>query len=169
MKRLAYLPAAPVTSGPCASPGHRVRIIFPDPQSSILRNAQLIYRLGADLVLIFHLAFVGFVVLGALLVLRWPRLMPVHVAAVAWGVLIEFTGFLCPLTPLEITLRQRGGEAGYAGDFIEHYILAVLYPAGLTRHIQFWLGFAALVPNVLAYTYLLLRWRRRRAQQCARQ
>jgi hypothetical protein len=120
----------------------------------------VIYRLCADLMLIIHLAFVGFVVFGAGLVLRWPKLVGFHIAAVAWGVLIEFTGMICPLTPLEVALRQSGGQAGYPGGFIEHYIVAVLYPVGLTRELQIWLGIAALVPNVLAYAYLFLRRRR---------
>ena len=120
----------------------------------------MIYRVCADLVLIIHLGFVGFVVFGALLVLRWPQLMALHIAAVAWGVLIEFTGMICPLTPLEVSLRQSGGQAGYPGGFIEHYIVAVLYPVGLTRELQIWLGIAALVPNALAYGYLFLRKRR---------
>jgi hypothetical protein len=120
----------------------------------------VIYRVCADVVLIIHLGFVGFVVFGAILVLRWPRLMGLHIAAVAWGVLIEFTGMICPLTPLEVSLRQSGGQAGYPGGFIEHYIVAVLYPVGLTRELQIWLGIAALVPNVLAYAYFFLRRRR---------
>jgi hypothetical protein len=103
-----------------------------------------------------------FVLLGGLLVLRWPRLMALHLAAVFWGVMIEFFGFVCPLTPLEVTLRQLGGESGYEGDFIAHYITAALYPSGLTREMQIWLGFAALVPNVLIYGYLFIRKRRMR-------
>jgi hypothetical protein len=120
----------------------------------------MIYHLAADLVLIAHLAFVGFVLLGALLVLRWPKLLGFHVAAVLWGVLVEFTGAICPLTPFEVRLRQLGGEVGYQGDFIGHYLTTTLYPAGLTRELQIGLGFAALVPNALAYGYLVARKKR---------
>lgn len=120
----------------------------------------MVYRLLADLVLLVHLGFVAFVVLGGLLVLRWPRLMWLHVPAVLWGVAIEFIGFICPLTPLEQSLREQGGEASYEGDFIAHYITALLYPHGLTRGIQMVLGVLALVPNVAIYGYLLVRRRR---------
>jgi hypothetical protein len=117
----------------------------------------MIYRLGADLVLIFHLAFVAFVVFGGLLVLRWPKVMWLHLAALTWGVLTELLGLICPLTPLEVRLRELGGQAGYSGDFIDHYVTSLLYPAGLTRDIQFWLGILVVVPNALFYVYLLMR------------
>ena len=122
----------------------------------------MLYRWLADLVLVGHLAFVAFVVLGGLLVLRWPRLAWVHGPAAIWGVLIEFAGFVCPLTPLEIALRHRGGEAGYRGGFIEHYLTAVLYPSGLTRGLQIGLGTLALVINVAVYWVAVGRRRRRR-------
>jgi hypothetical protein len=120
----------------------------------------MIYHLAASLLLIAHLAFVAFVVFGAVLVLRWPKLLWFHVAAVLWGVLVEFSGAICPLTPLEVRLRQLGGDAGYEGDFIAHYLTTILYPAGLTRELQIGLGFAALVPNVIAYACFLLRKKR---------
>jgi hypothetical protein len=119
----------------------------------------MMYRVAADLVLIIHLAFVVFVVLGGLLVLRWPKLMWLHVPAVLWGVAIELIGFVCPLTPLEVWLREQGGESGYEGDFISHYITALLYPEGLTRGVQVLLGVLALLPNVAIYGYLLIRRR----------
>jgi hypothetical protein len=111
----------------------------------------MFYRLAADAILIVHLAFVLFVVFGAALVLRWPKVMWVHLPAVVWGVLIEFSGWICPLTPLENSLRKLGGEAGYTGGFIEHYITAALYPDGLTRQIQLALGIAVALPNLLIY------------------
>ncbi len=120
----------------------------------------MIYRLSADLVLIVHLVFVMLVVFGGLLVLRWPRLMWVHVPVVLWGAAIEFIGFVCPLTPLEVWLRKRGGEAGFEGDFIDHYITALLYPDGLTRGLQILLGVLALAPNVAIYGYLFAKWKR---------
>jgi hypothetical protein len=124
----------------------------------------MIFHLAADLLLAVHLAFVAFVLFGALLVLRWPRLLWLHVAAVLWGVLVEFTGAICPLTPLEVTLRQMGGAVGYQGDFIGHYLTTMLYPAGLTRELQIGLGFVALVPNAVVYGYLVML-KKRIAQQ----
>jgi hypothetical protein len=121
----------------------------------------LIYRALADLILALHLVFVLFVVLGGLLVLRWPRAAWLHVPAAIWGVLIEYTGWICPLTPLENSLRTRGGEAGYNGGFIEHYIQPLLYPAGLTRSTQVVLGSLVLVLNLTAYRIALSRMRRR--------
>jgi hypothetical protein len=122
----------------------------------------MLYRLSADLVLIVHLAFILFVMLGGLLVLHRPRLMWLHLPAVVWGVLSEFLGVLCPLTPLETMLRELGGGTGYEGDFIEHYITAVIYPSGLTRGTQIALGFGALLLNMAIYGYGLLRKRRSR-------
>ena len=117
----------------------------------------MLYRWSADLVLLLHFGFVAFVVLGGVLVLRWPRLRWAHLPAVAWGALIEFAGWVCPLTPLEVLLRQRGGEAGYSGDFIDHYLTATLYPAGLTRNVQIALGTAVLLGNLCLYAVLLVR------------
>jgi len=120
----------------------------------------LIYRALADLVLVVHLTFVLFVVLGGLLVLRWPAAAWLHVPAAVWGVLIEYTGWICPLTPLENSLRMRGGEAGYSGGFIEHYIQPLLYPTGLTRSTQVVLGSLVLVLNLVAYGIAVSRMRR---------
>ena len=122
----------------------------------------MLYRFSADLVLLLHLAFVGFVLLGGLLVLRWPGWWKAHVPAVAWGALIEFAGWVCPLTPLEVLLRKRGGEAGYSGDFIDHYLTATLYPAGLTRNVQIAIGTAVLLGNLCFYAVLLVRRARSR-------
>jgi len=116
------------------------------------------YRLAADAVLALHLAFVVFVVFGGLLVLRTPRIAWLHLPAVAWGALIEFSGWICPLTPLEVALRRRAGEAGYGGDFVEHYLVALIYPAGLTRELQVSIGAAVLLINLVVYFVL---WRRR--------
>jgi hypothetical protein len=122
----------------------------------------MIYGLGADLVLIVHLGFVLFVVLGGLLVSRWTWVMRIHLAAVFWGALVEFAGWVCPLTPLEGRLRELGGQAAYEGDFIGHYIAVFLYPSGLTRPAQIWLGICVLLLNVLIYGYLLVRKRKRK-------
>jgi hypothetical protein len=117
------------------------------------------FRALADGVLLLHLGFVLFVTLGALLLARWPRVALVHLPAAAWGVFIELTGGICPLTPLEQQLRRRGGQAGYSGGFIDHYITAALYPSGLTREVQLVLGAALLLANATLYW----RWWRRRA------
>ena len=121
------------------------------------------YRDAADVVLVVHLGFVLFVVLGGLLALRWPRVAWVHVPVALYGASIEFIGFICPLTPLEIWLRRRGGEAGYEGGFIEHYITAALYPTGLTREIQVALGVGVLLLNAIVYAV----WWRRRSRRLA--
>lgn len=121
----------------------------------------MVYHSLADTVLIVHLAFVVFVVAGGLLVLRWRRLAWVHLPAVLWGILIEYAGWVCPLTPLENALRRRAGEAGYAGGFIEHYLVALLYPGGLTRRVQIGLGTVALAINVVVYARLWVLMARR--------
>jgi hypothetical protein len=115
-------------------------------------------RLLADGLLLAHAAFVAFVVLGGLLVLRWPRAAWLHLPAVAWGAGIECLGGICPLTPLENRYRQLAGEQGYEGGFVEHYLLALLYPDGLTRTTQFVLGALVLLLNLGVY---VLVWRRR--------
>src|SRR5215470_9085393 len=114
-------------------------------------------RLLADLVVLVHFAFLFFVVAGGVLVLRWPRLAWAHIPAAIWGVQIEFSGWICPLTPLEVTLRHRGGEAAYTGGFIAHYLMSVLYPEGLTRAIQVALGVLVLALNGVVYLVLLRR------------
>ena len=111
----------------------------------------MIYQVLADTVVVLHFTFVLFVVLGGLLVLKWHRLAWLHVPPAIWGVLIEFVGWTCPLTPLENVLRIKAGQQAYSGGFIEHYILPVLYPDGLTRSSQVALGAAALLINVVVY------------------
>lgn len=120
-----------------------------------------VYRALADAVVVIHFGFVLFVVLGGIAVLRWPRLMWAHIPAAAWGALIEFGGWICPLTPLEHHLRDLGRQPGYEGGFIDHYIVAIMYPAGLTRGMQVILGLLVLAIN--GYVYWRLFSRRRRA------
>lgn len=117
----------------------------------------MVYRLLADALVLLHLAFVVFVVAGGLLVLRWPRVAWAHLPAAAWGVWIEWSGGICPLTPLENRLRTAGGEAGYAGSFVEHYVMPVLYPVGLTSTVQVALGAAVLVLNLAIYGWCMTR------------
>ena len=119
----------------------------------------MIYGFLADLVLVVHLAFVVFVVVGGLFALRWPRAAWIHLPAAAWGALIEFAGWVCPLTPLENRLRALAGRAGYAGGFIEHYVVPILYPGALTREIQIGLGVAVVLLNAAVYAVVLRRHR----------
>jgi len=117
----------------------------------------MLYRVAADGVLVLHFAFVLFALLGGLVVLRVPGFAWLHLPAVAWGAFVEFSGRICPLTPLEVALRQAAGDAGYAGDFLEHYIVAILYPDGVTRGLQILFGAAVLLVNVAIYAVVLRR------------
>lgn len=122
----------------------------------------VLYGLLADGVLVLHLAFVVFVVAGGFLAL-WRRwVVWIHLPAVAWGGLIEFTGWICPLTPLENALRELAGESGYKGGFIEHYLLTVLYPSGLTRTTQVILGLGVVLLNLGVYAIVFGWWSRLR-------
>ena len=124
----------------------------------------MLFRFAADLVVLTHFTFVFFVVFGALLALRWPRAIFLHLPAATWGALIEFQGWICPLTPLENRLRSLGGQAGYPGGFIEHYLLPLLYPSDLTRTMQFTLGAVVVVINGLLYGLVWFKWRRARSR-----
>jgi hypothetical protein len=115
------------------------------------------YRLAADTVLLAHAAFVVFVVLGGLLAWRWRRAAVLHLPAAAWGAWIEFSGGICPLTPLENRLRHAAGQAGYDGGFVEHYLLALIYPEGLIREVQIALGVAVIVINTAVYGVVVRR------------
>lgn len=114
-------------------------------------------RLLADSIFLIHLAFILFVVLGGALLIRWPRLIWLHIPAVLWGIGIEISGKVCPLTPWENHFRQLAGEAGYAGGFVEHYLLPIVYPRGLTPTVQYVLAGIVLVVNA----YFYWRWWRR--------
>jgi len=122
------------------------------------------YHLLADFVVVIHFAFVLFAVLGALLAIRWRRIIYLHLPAAVWAAWIEFSGRICPLTPLENWLRLKGGEAGYSGDFIGHYLLSILYPSGLTRKVQFVLGGVVVGLNMIIYGYILFARKRRGGQ-----
>ena len=119
----------------------------------------MIHRLAADALLMVHLGFILFVLLGGVLAVRWRWAPLLHLPAAAWGVYIELSGGLCPLTPLENRLRIAAGEAGYSGGFIENYLLALIYPAGLTQDVQYVLAAIVVGVNALAYGWV---WRRRR-------
>lgn len=121
----------------------------------------MLYRALADVLVLLHLAFIAFVLLGGLLVWHWPRLAWAHLPAVAWGVWIECSAGICPLTPLENALRRAGGEAGYGSSFVEHYLLPLLYPPGLTPALQFGLGAGVLIVNLVLYA---AGWRKARSR-----
>lgn len=117
------------------------------------------YRAAADAVLVAHFAFVLFVVLGGFLLLRWPAFVWLHAPAVVWAAFIEFSGAVCPLTPLEVALRQQAGQAGYAGGFIDHYVVSLLYPEGLTPDVQIMLGTVVVAISAAIYLVAFRRWR----------
>lgn len=123
---------------------------------------EALFGFFASVVILVHFAFICFVVLGGLLVLRWPRLIWFHLPAAIWGALIEFAGVRCPLTPLEKWLRSLAGHDVYTGGFIQHYITSVVYPEGLTREMQWILGALVLIINGVIYWRL---WRRRSSSE----
>lgn len=114
----------------------------------------MLYPLLADVVLVVHLAFVVFVLCGWLLVWKWRWIAWLHLPAVAWGAVVEYTGWICPLTPLENWLREQGGRIGDERDFIARYLLPILYPGELTREIQLLLGTVVIVLNAAVYWWL---------------
>jgi uncharacterized membrane protein YhhN len=111
----------------------------------------VLLRLLADLLVVLHVLFVLFVVAGGFLALRWRRIGWLHIPAALWGALIEFMGWICPLTPLENRLRGLAGQAGYAGGFVEHYLIPTLYPAHYTPALRLSLGALVVVLNGIAY------------------
>ena len=115
------------------------------------------FRLAADGVLLLHLVFILFALVGGALAARWRWMPWVHLPAMAWAVFVEFTGRICPLTYLENDLRLRAGQSGYTTSFIEHYLLDVIYPAGLTRDVQFGLAATVVLVNIAIYAWLVLR------------
>lgn len=117
----------------------------------------MLYRFLSDLIVVVHLAFVLFAVLGGFLVLKWKRLAWIQVPAFLWATLIEFAGWVCPLTPLENWLREKSGGITYRSGFIEHYILPLLYPTMLTRSLQIILGLCVLAANLGIYGWVLWR------------
>ena len=117
----------------------------------------MLYRIAADLLVLLHLFFILYVVAGGIAVFKWPWMAFLHLPAAVWGALIEYKNWVCPLTPLENRLRQLAGDDGYAEGFIEHYILHLVYPPGLTRDIQMTLGTIVIVINILIYGAFLYR------------
>jgi Protein of Unknown function (DUF2784). len=119
----------------------------------------MFFRLAADAVLLVHLAFILFVLLGAAIAVRWHWIPFVHLPVAAWGFFVEISGRICPLTYLENYLRIKAGQSGYTESFVEHYLLAIIYPAGLTREIQYVLAAVVIVVNIAIYGWLFVRER----------
>lgn len=124
--------------------------------------AAMLERLAADSVVVLHFVFILFVVFGALCVFRWRWILFLHLPAVAWGALIEFSGGICPLTPLEQSLREAAGQAGYQGGFIDHYLVPIIYPAGLSRSTQIGMGIFVVLLNAAIYLLLARKHHSRR-------
>ena len=122
----------------------------------------MICRILADAVLVIHLIFIVFAVVGGLAVLRWRFLAWAHLPCALWAAAIEFGGWICPLTPLENFLRQAAGQAGYHGSFIQHYLLPVIYPHSLTREMQIGMGVGVLIVNLAAYALVVRKFRAER-------
>ena len=118
------------------------------------------YQLAADAVVLLHFGFILYVLLGGLLSYKWLCLLWLHLPAVIWGAVMSMAGWICPLTPLENKLRAAGGGGHYSSGFIEHYILPVIYPAGLSRELQTTMGVALLVVNALVYLGLIIKYKK---------
>lgn len=115
----------------------------------------MLFRLSADAVLLLHLGFIVFALFGALLTLRWRWIPLLHLPAAGWAFFVEASGRICPLTYLENTLRSKAGQAGYTESFVEHYLMSVIYPAGLTRETQFLLALLVLLVNIAFYAWII--------------
>ena len=118
------------------------------------------YGVLATLLVLIHFAFILFVMFGGLFALRWPKVVWLHLPLAAWGAYVEFSGRVCPLTPLENHFRRLAGEQGYAGGFIDQYLVRLIYPPGLTREMQIALGAGAILLNVAVYAWVVRRRRR---------
>jgi hypothetical protein len=113
----------------------------------------------ADALVILHLVFIVFVLIGAFMALKWRTLIWVHIPCLIWGVLVEMLGWYCPLTPIENSFREQAGLATYSGDFVMQYIMPIIYPPELTRSLQIFFGLVVLLLNMVAYGLLIRRWR----------
>ena len=121
----------------------------------------MVYQILADIIVVLHFSFICFVIVGGLLVLRWQWVLWIHLPVVLWGALVELMSWVCPLTPLENWLRRAAGGQGYSGGYIEHYLIPIIYPGGLTHEIQMILGGFVIVINVIIYTVVFRRYSRR--------
>lgn len=122
----------------------------------------MIFLLLADALVVVHLGYIVFVVVGALVVRHHPRMLPVHLAAVAWGAYVALAHRVCPLTPLEVALRVRAGQVGYSGGFVAHYLIPLIYPKALTPNILLAEGIFVIAVNLALYVWV---WRAQRAER----
>ena len=120
------------------------------------------FKLLADVVLLFHIIFILFVILGGLLTIKWKKAAGIHLPLLLWGIMIEYFGWICPLTPLENSLRAKGGGTSYESSFVEYYLLPLIYPGQLTRHIQLLLGTLLLLINIFIYFIVWLEWKKKK-------
>ena len=125
----------------------------------------MIYSFLADLLVLFHMVFILYVMAGALLIFKWPKTLWLHLPSCFWGMTVEFTGWICPLTPLEIQLRRLAGKEEYTGSFIEQYLIPIIYPIGLNQEIQMVLGGTVLIVNLSLYTLILIKRRKRKTPE----
>jgi len=121
----------------------------------------MLHALLADLIVAFHFLFVVFVLFGALLLFYRRWVVWLHLPAAVWGASVELAGWICPLTPWEVELRRRAGQSGYDGGFIDHYLLPLIYPPGLTRELQIGIGVIVILINAAIY-YRVWRGRKNR-------
>lgn len=134
----------------------------PEGAPAFLESGPMIYRILADITLAVHLGFILFVVLGGLLVAWKWWVIWIHIPTALWGALITFFTWTCPLTPIENHFRRLGGEAGYTGGFIEHYLISVIYPQGIGDAGWIAIGVGVVLVNLLIYGWILRRRHRRR-------
>ena len=117
----------------------------------------MVANITADLLVLLHLAFIVFVMFGGFLVLKWEKVAILHIPCALWGAFIEFSGWICPLTPLEQSLREAAGQTVYSGGFVDHYIMPLVYPTALTWEIQIVLGVIVLVVNLCVYGLVIYK------------
>mgnify|MGYP001206507422 CR=1 FL=1 len=117
------------------------------------------YNLLADVIILLHFLFIVFVILGGLLVVRWPKTAFIHLPAAVWGALVELCGWICPLTPLENHFRRLAGNESYSGDFIERYLRPLIYPENLTASMQQFFGVMVIAVNIIFYSFAMRRYR----------
>ena len=120
------------------------------------------YNVLANAIVLAHLLFIAFVICGGLLVIRWPRLVVVHLPAAVWGAVVEIFGLICPLTPLENHFRLLAGNSSYSGDFIARYLLPIIYPENLTATMQQVFGGFVIIINLIFYTIIIQKLRSRK-------
>jgi len=117
----------------------------------------MLYGIAADLLIIFHFSFIIFVMTGAFLALKWSRIIYLHLPCALWGAIVELNGWFCPLTPYENTFRQLGMEAGYTGNFVEAFIVPLVYPPDLTRDVQILMGLSVIIVNLAVYGWIIYK------------